>query len=248
MKPTTAGSQTRYLLDTLVAGERSYIFHGPAERFDGTSPLVIAGHGADGNELFCDPVHGGGVNHRYCQAIADRGFIVASSWWTGEPWGSAAGVASIEEARVNRAAIGAKATGPIGFYSGSMGALNALNYWNDHPSNVGALVLVVPASNIDHAYDDLTDQQADIDAAYGGSYASNGHARSPHRFAGDLPARPVGIWGANDDASIRWADTLVLAELLGIEAIDIAPGGHAALGNYQADAEAMLDLLVAGLL
>lgn len=238
-KPLHAATISKYGT-AVVAGEKAYINYSRRERWDGTSPLVLAFHGADGNERFNDPVTASGVNHLYCQAIAAAGFVVISSLWGGETWGNDAGTAKVAEAVTWAGANGIKTT-KVGAYAGSHGAAVALNYWKANPSKVGACVLIVPALNLDNVYTDNVTQQADMNAAYGGSYATNGLAHSPHRFSGDIDGlAPVLVYYANDDTVIRAADVTSFATAMGVNATELGAGGHAALGGFVASVGDMI--------
>lgn len=233
----------------MVTGERSYILYGRNEKWDRTSPAILACHGAGGTGSWINPIlQAGGTYHSYMQAVADKGYIVISSDWTGDGWGNAAGTSSLREAYdwIQTTGSGCK-PGQVGIFAGSAGTVAAMNFWHAGSTRVGALACFVPVFNIDSIYADVSALQAGIDAAYSGDYATNGTTHSPHTFAASLPKIEPLVWYASDDASVRTTDVLAASTALGTEPIDIGPGGHSALEQGAADVADLINVYDQGL-
>lgn len=229
----------------VVTAENTYLMYSKAERWNGTSPAVLAFHGATTSETWCTPIQGSGANHSYLQKLASKGYIVVSGMFSSDAWGNAAGTSGVLEAYNWTQANGAK-TGKVGLYAGSMGVSVACNFWLSNQAKVGAYCFIVPAANLGNVYTDNASLQASMDAAYAGSYALNGTTHSPHQMT--LPTTCPGVvWYASDDTVIRTADSTSFAAQLGVAAVDIGPGSHSALTNGRGDFTSMASLFDRGL-
>lgn len=95
------------------------------------------------------------------------------------------------------------ATGPVVLVAGSMGTLGALAYTLANPSDVRGVAAVIPALDLnDLVVNNRGGSAAAINTAYGGSYSdvTHGPTHSPVQFAASLPAIPISLWTASDDA------------------------------------------------
>lgn len=95
------------------------------------------------------------------------------------------------------------ATGPVVLVAGSMGALGALAYTLANPSNVLGVAAAIPALDLnDLVANNRGGAAAAINTAYGGTYSDGTHGptHSPVQFAASLPAIPISLWTASDDA------------------------------------------------
>lgn len=172
------GTNSRFATG-IVTGESSYVLTSKREQWDGTSRVVLACHNATGNALFADPVRAAnnGV-HPYLAYLASQGNIVISSLWGGDLYGNDTQTSLLKEAADWGQANGGL-NAPVGLFGWSAGACSALNFWRRFPAEVHTVSLVTPIANLTNAYADNASLQASIDAAFGGSYATNGTTFSP---------------------------------------------------------------------
>lgn len=142
---------------------------------------------------------------RVVKAIADAGYPVAATDMGGSntTWGNATGQARIGSARswLQSAAVGAKA-GKVIVAGTSMGTLNALNYARSNPANVAAVLLILPAIDMQKLRVDNYDGtiRGLIDTAWGVVYPATLPAgANPTDTPTDLAGVPIGMWYADDD-------------------------------------------------
>lgn len=227
MSTRTQGCASRYR-PGVTGSEVSLVLHSRRERFDGTSPLILYCHGVNSTAL--EPqLYDDGLT--LPQIVAEAGFIVISSLWdSATNWARAAAVTAMEGAVTWGQNNGAK-SGPIGLWGVSMGFMTLANYWSAHPADVGKVFGAVPVCNASNVYSDNAGLQAGMDAAYGGSFATNGASRSPHLLLPDITGAgaKLRLHYSSSDAVIRAADVTALVAAVGATAADVepaTPSGH----------------------
>lgn len=119
-------------------------------------------------------------------------------------WGNAASKVTMEAAvAYAQGLVGGNSATKVLLWGGSGGFITAAAYAKDHPSVVAGILGTIPGTDIDTAYGDAR-FTATIDAAYGGSWATNGgDAFDPINFA---PTALAGIkqrlYYATDDGTV----------------------------------------------
>lgn len=171
----------------------------------------------------------GGPPH--VQFLAEHGFAVLSiDAGGGLTWGNAASQTALGNAIAWARAQGfCSPTAKVLLLGYSMGGAVALNYAKDHPTVVAGVIGEAPTVDLDGMYPGFA---AEMDAAYGGSYAANGASRSPMRFAAAL-AVPIRLYSGVDDATVPNAMVHAFHDALTVEkqVIDL-PGGHTGFWGY----------------
>jgi hypothetical protein len=248
------GAFQQYRSD-VVAGEQTVIMADRCEKFDGTSPVILYCHGAthtatEIQTFFEDSYDETGVvshpSFTLPQLLAEQGFIICSSLWgSATNWGNASSVTKMQEAVTWLGSNGADVS-RLGLWGVSMGFMTASNYWNAHQSAVEVVFGQVPVCNASNIYTDNVSLQAGMNAAYSGSFATNGASRSPHLI---LP----GITGAgaklrlhysSADVVTRSADAAALVSALGATGIDVepaVPSGHGSWLSSTQDEQVILE-------
>lgn len=228
----------------IVTGEASYMLF-PKSGYTTKTPAILAFHNATGNALFCDPIRdANNGNHYYLQKLADKGFVIISNPWTGDPYGASALDTAADQA-YTWAQTNAK-PGPVGIYGWSAGAANGMNWFKRNPTKVGAMAFSQPSANLTNLYADNAALQAGMDAAYAGNFAANGTSNSPHLIAASLPVVPRLIWYSTSDSVIRPADSTALAASLNTEPVSVG-ASHTALTSKHADPAQLVSVFDQGL-
>jgi dienelactone hydrolase len=128
---------------------------------------------------------------------ADLGAVQGTS----DVWGNSTGMGRMDDswAWLKNANGGGAKTDKAILVGGSMGGLMAVNWASRNPTLVAAIVLVIPALDLQDIYvnDRGPGLQAEIQAAYGGApdYAT----RSPMNLAASLTGIPTKIWYSTND-------------------------------------------------
>lgn len=178
---------------------------------DGSSPILYTGW------------------YEMTRVLCELGFVVLGTDCGGQLWGSDTSVARSLDlynwALANAPVPNSESRGSSKILSmgASMGNGSAMNFANQHQAISAGVVGFWPLANLDNFYASAGGSaQASIDAAFGGSYAVNGHAHSPHRLAVILgalsPAIPAWFYYSTGDAVIAPADVVAMGAAYGSEA------------------------------
>lgn len=189
--------RTTYGNGRYVASEDDIVF-GTAASWAGEQPAgVIFCHGANESALIS---YADDAQNAIQRGIAEYATVHLGDLGGTNTWGNSTAVA-----RVASAVAYLRSTwdqdGPVVLVGISMGTLSAMAYTLANPTEVAAVAAVIPAL-------DLNDLKVNrglagaIDPAYGGTYnnATDGPTHNPVLFAASLPAIPIQLWTASDDA------------------------------------------------
>jgi hypothetical protein len=230
---TVNGAVTSYR-SAIVSGENTLLLYGQAETFSKGAPVVMYFHSASANEL--QPITGYTSAANYVHYLARHGYIVASANYGGSNnWGNAAS-STVADSLYTWATANLTSSTSVGLWGVSMGFMTAVNWWNANQTKVGAVLGVVPVANASNFYTDNAGAQASMDAAYAGSFATNGSSRSPHLVLPSITGTSVKLklYYSSTDASVRPADTTAMASTAGCSLTDLepaVPSGHAAFNS-----------------
>lgn len=167
-------------------------------------PPLICLHGADalnpalGAEQFVDTVS---LPHlsALVASLANAGFACFAPNMDGNTWGNDVALKRISEALDYLGTLGYR-TDRVGLLGISMGGGAAYTWARAHRSAVGAMVGILPLSDLNGVHADARFASS-IDAAYGGAYrdAIDGPTHNPKDFASSLAGMPTQVWYAIDD-------------------------------------------------
>lgn len=141
-------------------------------------------------------------------------------------WGGTTGQARVAGAITHaRNVLGA--SGPAVLVGYSQGGMAALRYAMTNPSEVAAVVGLLPATDLDYIRDnDIAGQRDDIDTIYGVTYpAALPTGVNPADNTGDFDL-PMAFWYASDDAMVSAAATTTFASATGAEVHNVGALGH----------------------
>lgn len=193
-------TQTAYSSSSLWAGgNTSMVYSRLKAKFDGTEPLIliIPGHGS--TPAIWDQGSEFGVHFA---ALAEAGYICLVVDQP-ELWSNDARMTELSAAvAYGQGTLGAKA-GKIGVFGHSLGGGDSLNFIKRNLSIIAGAYLFCPATDYDYLYGQ--GYGAEMDAAYGGSFATNKAGHVPLTDAAALRGGGVPIKILQGDA-----DTTVL--------------------------------------
>lgn len=204
-------------LSVTQSGENHYLAHSRTEKRNGTSHGVIVLHGHNGN-AFQNTVAPSGFG-AHVQALADAGCLVlAVDAGGGVSFGNAATMTAITSAYtwLTSPTGGGAKTGKVGLFGWSMGGGAALNWLKRNPTLVAGTWLWAPNTDLDffHATGGYTPSYAtggislgaytaEIDTAFGGSYAANAVGyKIRDEYTTWTGKGPIRIAHANNDSTI----------------------------------------------
>jgi pimeloyl-ACP methyl ester carboxylesterase len=175
-------------------------------------PVTAWGHpGTVGGVIFC---HGVGGTYAYSRDITKTGayplydtlcnnFLTIAPQLGGDTWGNSTGNTRVGQAKTYLQTTEVAKSGKIAIVGLSMGAIVALNYTREFPTNVACVVGIIPVIDIeDIRANNRSGLAAGINTAYGGSYveATQGSTRNPSTYASTMSV-PTKLWYASDDAT-----------------------------------------------
>lgn len=180
-----------------------------APRQNGTFRGVVLLHGAGGEEYLAEPAVDPNVA-QVIDALSQYFSVLAPDGRDGvspngaHTWGVDASTTTVDNAIAYAQSTPdfQMAAGKILLFGTSMGMVTASNYARRFPSKVAGIVAVSGATDVDYHY--ANGYSTNIDAAYGGSWASNGKtpvSHSPLDFAGSLTV-PLMMWFAPGDTTV----------------------------------------------
>lgn len=210
-------------------------------RVPGTYPLVVALHGAGGEEwAFHAPGVFPGVLD-VTSTIVESGFVVLCPDTRdgigadgSHTWGNDGSTTTLDNAITYAKTLPGVGQGKVGILGTSMGSLTGLNYRRRFAANVAGMVAVSGAVDVDyhHSGNDAPTgkYQTEIDVAAGGAagYAAWATTHDPNVFAVADPATylPMAMWHASDDAVVPYARTETFATAVGATFHTLASGAH----------------------
>lgn len=150
-----------------------------------------------------------------------------------ETWGNDTSLTAVAAAITYARGAWANPTAKVGLLAYSMGGAVALNYANNHPSDIAGVVAFAPVTNLDTQYAE-SQFTADIDAAYGGSYATNGTGHNPQGFAATMTT-PMRLHSAVDDTTVPNSEVHAFYDALTVtnkSITDLPGGGHLTFWQY----------------
>lgn len=226
-----------------------------APRLNGLFPGVILLHGAGGEEWLAEPAMFPGVAS-VIDALAKRFTIFVPDGRDGvslngsHTWGTDASTDTVDHAITYAQATPELqvASGKILLFGTSMGFVTACNYARRFPNKVAGVIGVSGATDVDYHY--ANGYAANIDGAYGGSWANNGKlpvSHSPRDFAAQLPSVPLMMWTAPNDTTVpptgAGSHEAFMAAFPGTRkaALNTGVGGHNDLAWTGIDKAAVLD-------
>lgn len=232
---------TLHQIGSYVASEDSVLWT-PRGYVAGSKPGVIYCHGA--GERATVPMNYGGnkpneqaLLQRICEAgymvgTYDLGVFGAGGTTDSDSWGNTNAQTRVGQAITHIQAAGAK-SGKVILLGISMGHVTAFNYAKSNPSNVQAVIGVIPVCDLDDIRDNNRNSyRASISTAWGtGAWTSAGTPALP---AGANPATSNSGWSAkpwlgfykSDDTIITASTVTALATAVGGTAVNMGTGGH----------------------
>lgn len=153
-----------------------YVPHGHREGSGGTRKLVLFCHGSGGDAQQIEPSTSsstpGGL-YLVCKELVRFGYVVASYTYSSTTnWGNSTSIAQLDTNLTYAASNFGVAVNKVAFLCYSMGHVTAANWARTNSAKVAAIVGVAPSTDVDYHY--ANGHSAAIDAAYGGSWATNG--------------------------------------------------------------------------
>lgn len=143
-----------------------------------------------------------------------RGILTASCE-TGDTWGNDTMSDRISDLVDACQTDGYFPNGRVVVFGNSMGSLCALKWALTNPFRVEALLLALPAPDVQSLYDNNPlGVTSHIASAYGGSRPLDGD--NPAKRTDELASVPIWLWHASNDPIALTADTLAFADAVGI--------------------------------
>jgi predicted peptidase len=222
----------------------------------GNFPLVVALHGAGGEENFPHMHDLYPFIAKIFERISEAGYIVMSpdgrdgiSADGSHTWGNDASTNTVSAAvAYARANLGATAD-PVRIFGTSMGSITGLNLWRRFSADVAAAVMVAGAVDLDYHHsgnDAVTGKyQAEIDTAYAGGYAAAAATHDPSTFAIADPGTYAALqmWHAVDDLVAPFDLSDDFAAALGADWHPLPSGGHTIAAWDFVDVDEIIDFL-----
>lgn len=156
--------------------------------------------------------------------------VISAAFGGAEQWGNDTTQTRIGQAWTQvKSQLGTKTDKFVGIGI-SKGALALLNYARNNPSNVAAIVGIVPVVNLTNFYADNAASQTNIDAAYtdhaGYLAALATHDPNLNTATHLSQAIPMKLFYGTSDASIRSADVTSFASAVGATAQSMGATTH----------------------
>lgn len=191
-------------------------------------PLILGNHGAGGDYTTFKAAG----YQRIVQPILEAGWDMATPSY-GQAWGNSTVPIRAESAVARAVTRGSDAT-PVVLFGYSMGGLGAFSTAvRSATLDVAGIVAVAPVTDLDWFYTNNAGNQASIDAAYGGSYATNGNGFNPMEdYVDELSSIPTLIFYGGADTNVGATNPLTFADLIGATAVLTGAGdSHVSLWN-----------------
>lgn len=173
------------------------------------------------------------------QAFAAQGPTLYPDLAGATTWGNDASQTKLGDAITYlQGTLGAKA-GKVGLVAISMGALPALNYALANPTQIAAIALLIPVTDLQYIYDNDAAIATECDTAYtnaaGFAAAVATHDPNQNTAAFVATAIPVKMWRSSDDTTAWTARQDAYATAIGCAKVDLGAVGHTALAVTPAD-------------
>lgn len=143
-------------------------------------------------------------------------------------WGNATAQTRAETLRAYAGTAFGLPNGKVHLLGASMGALTALQYAKANPSKVASIALIIPALDLDYAYqNNIGGHQADIGTAWGVSFPTALPAAA--KVLDDTSswdAIPVKIWYVTNDVYTPTASSTTFIANAGATGVSLGALGH----------------------
>lgn len=197
--------------------------------------LVVVCHGHGGSAIDATPsLAFPALTDLFTELAGDRAVVFVPDGGGTAQWGNATAVAAYHAAIAYAHSVSGT-SGPATIVGISMGMAAACNLAKTWPGDVGRIIGIVPVSDLgDVVTNDRGGNAASVNAAYGGSYASNGTATNPLALAPSLTV-PLQIWyGSADVVCVPSTVTALLAAWGGTTQATLVAGGTHGNSTYNA--------------
>lgn len=232
--------RSEYGVDKVVAGEDYLLHYNPAEKFDGTSRLVIALHGHNGTASQLAQNHAFVGRHAAALVRSGRYMVLAVSAGGGVAWSNPASQTSIAAGVTYGASRGAK-SGKYGLLGYSMGGFTALNRVKRDAANVAGALLWAPLTDLAWANSSNGAWATEIATAFGSYAATAGYRVSDEPATYSATNVPIRIVHATDDATVPYSQSTSFVAATSSPNITVRTpaitGGHTGLFKNVSDEE-----------
>ncbi len=197
--------------------------------------LVLVCHGVGASAIDGAPSPAfASLTRLFSELAGDQAVVFVPSGGGTELWGNATTVAAYHAA-IAYAHTTNGTTNPATIVGVSMGFVAAVNLASTWPGDVERIIGIVPASDLtDIVNNNRGGRAASVNAAYGGSYATNGTATNPVTLAPSMTV-PLHVWyGSADTSVVQSTVDAMLAAWGGTTDANLVIGG--AHGNTTYDA------------
>jgi len=235
--------RSEYGVDQVVVGEDYLLHYNPAERFDGTSRLIVCthGHGATASQWL--PNHTFIGRHAAALVRTGRYMVLAVSASGGVSWSDPAALASIASGVTYGHTRGA-ATGKYGIMGYSMGGLTAFNRLKRDSANIAGMMVWAPLTDLTWAHSGVNGTwTTEIETAFGSWANSAGYRVADEPATFTAINVPVNIVHATDDTVVPYSQTTSFLSSVNNKAFTLrqpdVTGGHTALFQSTTDLETL---------
>lgn len=199
-------------IGSVAASQKAFVGR-PRFYQPGARPLVVFGHGYTGDASFVQT-----ADSAQWETVIDAGFPCVSTDLGGTAtFGNATAVTAVTQAITFAATVVTPKAGGVLLFAGSMSTLTMLNYTKANPTNVLAVAIAVPATDLRYLHDTAPSQSqngvtvaatlptlaADIETSAGGAASLNNSyyaATSPNDYApSTLATVPIHLWTSPND-------------------------------------------------
>lgn len=221
-----------------VASE-THIVHAPRKRFSKRALIIHGGWGQTALDGLAPAV--------LQQFAAENGApTMFADFSDGKTWGNATGQSRVSSAwSFMQSTFGVK-TDKVVLYGASMGAMVCLRWAMANPSNVAAIMGMIPANSLVDLHDSApgitAGQKTDMETKLGvsGTYAGNGTitAIDPFQNPSSFSSIPMLLFYSGDDTTVRPATVTGFATAVGsnVTAVNMGNYGHGAATGTAGDA------------
>ncbi|WP_440984900.1 hypothetical protein ACQHIH_15940 [Xanthomonas sontii] len=182
-------------------------------------------------------------------AVSRTATILSSDLGGNATWGNDTVISAITGAWNYLKTLPGVSTDKVNLLCQSMGATGAIAWAAANPTLVNRIAMMIPVINLSDVRNNSS-YQADIDAAYGGTYSEStyGATHNPLSIAsaGKLAGMPIQLWYGATDSLCKPEFALQFASASGNCQLRRMNGGHAEETVYNMDSEAIASFLAGG--
>jgi len=246
-----------YGVGRYATGEADVLITRRTYRPDGTRRGIIYCHGAGERAISLLNSNSNKTEEAVLfQTLAEAGFpLVAcdlgtgTGTTTGDSWGNTNAQARVADAItwLQSPSGGGAKTGQVLMLGISMGNSTMINYAKNNPSNVAAMVGIIPVSDLDDIRNnDRNSYRSWIDTAYGVTYpAALPAGANPATSYSGAVGIPYKTWYAADDTIVMASTVLALTAAIGGTATSVGNLGHSNAAVGAVPISAVIDFFLA---